>query len=52
MLYEFVDTASKDDHLLLFTTGSKINTGALRPECIKVSVEVKHYRVFCFDLFV
>ena len=41
MLYEFVDTASKDDlsDFLLFTTGSKINTGALRPECIKVSVE-------------
>ena len=41
MLYEFVDTASKDDlsDFLLFTTGSKLNTGALRPECIKVSVE-------------
>ena len=24
---------------LLFTTGSRINTGALRPECIEVSVE-------------
>ena len=41
MLYEFLDTASKHDlsDFLLFTTGSKINTGALRPECIKVSVE-------------
>ena len=41
MLYEFVDTASKDylSDFLLFTTGSKINTGALRPECIKMSVE-------------
>ena len=41
MLYEFVDTASKNDlsDFLLFTTGSKINTGVLRPECIKVSVE-------------
>ena len=41
MLYEFIDTASKEDlsDFLLFTTGSMVNTGAFRPECIKVSVE-------------
>ena len=41
MLHEFIDTGSKDDlsDFLLFTTGSMIATGGLRPECIKVSVE-------------
>ena len=37
MLHEFIDAGSKD--FLLFTTGSMIPTGGLRPECIKVSVE-------------
>jgi len=41
MLHEFIDTGNKDDlsDFLLFTTGSMIATGGLRPECIKVSVE-------------
>lgn len=41
MLHEFIDTGSKDDlsDFLLFTTGSMIATGGLRPQCIKVSVE-------------
>lgn len=41
MLCEFIDTASLDDlsDFLLFTTGTKVNTGSMRPECIKVSVD-------------
>ena len=41
MLHVFIDSGSKDDlsDFLLFTTGSMIATGGLRPQCIKVSVE-------------
>ncbi|XP_068745516.1 G2/M phase-specific E3 ubiquitin-protein ligase-like isoform X6 [Montipora capricornis] len=41
MLCEFIDTASLDDlsDFLVFTTGSKVNTGSMRPGCIKVSVD-------------
>lgn len=40
-MHEFINTGGKDDlsDFLLFTTGSMIPTGGLRPECIKVSVE-------------
>lgn len=40
-MHEFIDTGGKDDlsDFLLFTTGSMIAMGGLRPECIKVSVE-------------
>ena len=41
MLDEFIDTGSKDNisDFVLFTTGSMIATGGLRPECFKAFVD-------------
>ena len=41
MLYTFIDKADHQglSEFLSFTTGSRLNTGALKPNCILVSVE-------------
>ena len=41
MLYTFIDQADYEglSNFLSFTTGSRLNTGALKPNCISVSVE-------------